>query len=388
MKISNNIVLSNFKKKLSKEKIKKNLNFLLKNKNEILKSCSPSYKYKYSNKFLKKIKKKSLNLRVIGMGGSILGLKAISQFLSSKIKKKVIYIDNLNPDLKNYKDLKKPLNLVISKSGNTLETIANVNILVKKNHQNIFITQNSESYLKVLANKLKAHVIDHNNFIGGRYSVLSEVGMLPSILLGLKEKKFKQLNNIVKNKNFLDSLITNTANIIFFLKKKKYNSVILNYDKDSEDLFKWYQQLVGESLGKKQKGAFPIISTMPKDNHSLMQLYLDGPKNNFFTFFSVNEKKSEKIINSKLLKSHSYLKNKSFGLILNSQKLASEKVFFKKKIPFRSFEILRRNEETLGELFTFFILETILVSKSLGLNPYNQPAVELIKTETKKRLIS
>ena len=388
MKISNNIVLSNFRKKLSKEKIKKNLNFLLKNKNEILKSCSPSYKYKYSNKFLKKIKKKSLNLRVIGMGGSILGLKAISQFLSSKIKKKVIYIDNLNPDLKNYKDLKKPLNLVISKSGNTLETIANVNILVKKNHQNIFITQNSDSYLKVLANKLKADVIDHNNFIGGRYSVLSEVGMLPSILLGLKEKKFKQLNNIVKNKNFLDSLITNTANIIFFLKKKKYNSVILNYDKDSEDLFKWYQQLVGESLGKKQKGAFPIISTMPKDNHSLMQLYLDGPKNNFFTFFSVNEKKSEKIINSKLLKSYSYLKNKSFGFILNSQKLASEKVFFKKKIPFRSFEILRRNEETLGELFTFFILETILVSKSLGLNPYNQPAVELIKTETKKRLIS
>tara|TARA_Y100000591_G_C21779565_1_gene670215 strand:- start:59 stop:1225 length:1167 start_codon:yes stop_codon:yes gene_type:complete len=388
MKISNNIVLSNFRKKLSKEKIKKNLNFLLKKKNEILKSCSPSYKYKYSNKFLKKIKKKSLNLRVIGMGGSILGLKAISQFLSSKIKKKVIYIDNLNPDLKNYKDLKKPLNLVISKSGNTLETIANVNILVKKNHQNIFITQNSDSYLKVLANKLKADVIDHNNFIGGRYSVLSEVGMLPSILLGLKEKKFKQLNNIVKNKNFLDSLITNTANIIFFLKKKKYNSVILNYDKDSEDLFKWYQQLVGESLGKKQKGAFPIISTMPKDNHSLMQLYLDGPKNNFFTFFSVNEKKSEKIINSKLLKSYSYLKNKSFGFILNSQKLASEKVFFKKKIPFRSFEILRRNEETLGELFTFFILETILVSKSLGLNPYNQPAVELIKTETKKRLIS
>ncbi len=388
MKISNNIVLSNFKKKLSKEKIKKNLYFLLKNKNEILKSCSPSYKYKYSNEFLKKIKKKSLNLRVIGMGGSILGLKAISQFLSSKIKKKVNYIDNLNPNLKNYKDLKKPLNLVISKSGNTLETIANVNILVKKNHQNIFITQNSESYLKVLANKLKADVIDHNNFIGGRYSVLSEVGMLPSILLGLNEKKFKQLNNIVKNKDFLNSLITNTANIVFFLKKKKYNSVILNYDKDSEDLFKWYQQLVGESLGKKQKGAFPIISTMPKDNHSLMQLYLDGPKNNFFTFFSVKEKKSEKIINSKLLKSYSYLKNKSLGFILNSQKLASEKVFLKKNIPFRSFEILRRNEETLGELFTFFILETILVSKSLGLNPYNQPAVELIKTETKKKLIS
>ena len=89
---------------------------------------------------------------------------------------------------------------------------------------------------------------------------------------------------MIKKKGFIDSLVSNVANILYFIKKKKNNSIILNYDENSDDLFRWYQQLVGESLGKKQKGIFPFISTMPKDNHSLMQLYLDGPQKNFFTF--------------------------------------------------------------------------------------------------------
>ena len=126
---------------------------------------------------------------------------------------------------------------------------------------------------------------------------------------------------------------------------------------------------------------------MPKDNHSLMQLYLDGPKQNFFTFFSVREKDSNKIVNNSILSSHKYIKNKKFSEILNAQKAATENVFYKSKIPFRSFEIINRNEEVLGELFTFFILETILLGKALNINPYDQPLVELIKTETNKRLI-
>ena len=321
------------------------------------------------------------------MGGSILGTKAIFSFLEKKIKKKIIFFDNLLPKFK-LNNEKKILNLIVSKSGNTLETISNVNNLIKKNQKNIFITENNTSYLRMLANKMKAEVVDHNNYIGGRYSVLSEVGMLPASLVGLDEKKFKQFNNLIKKKSFINSLVQNVNNILFFVKNKKYNSVIINYDENAEDLFKWYQQLVGESLGKKQKGIFPLISTMPKDNHSLMQLYLDGPKKNFFTFFSVREKDSNKIINSSILSSHKYIKNKRFSEILNAQKKATEKVFFKNKIPFRSFEILNRNEEVLGELFTFFILETILLGKFLNLNPYDQPAVEMIKKSTKKILMN
>ena len=238
-----------------------------------------------------------------------------------------------------------------------------------------------------LANKLKAEIVHHNNFIGGRYSVLSEVGMLPAELMGLNVKSFKQFNSLVNNKKFIDALISDVSSILYFSKKKKFNSIIINYDEQSENLFKWYQQLVAESLGKKKRGILPIVSNMPKDNHSVMQLYLDGFKNNFFTFFYTHEKQSQKINNNTILYSQEFLKGKNLAEITYAQKKATENVFKMKNIPFRSFEIKKRNEKTLGELFSFFILETILIGKSLNLNPYDQPAVELIKTETKNLLI-
>ena len=383
-----NLKFLNFKKKIFSSVVKNELKLLLGDKeNEVINSLKLSYKYSYSNKFLNKFKNKFSSIRLIGMGGSILGTKAIYSFLNSQIKKKIFFFDNLLPLLKKEKK-SNFLNIIISKSGNTLETISNTNNIVKKSQRNIFITENSNNYLRNLANQLKAEIVDHNNFIGGRYSVLSEVGMLPCSLLGLKSNKFKQFNSLIKKKGFIDSLVSNVANILYFTKKKKNNSIILNYDENSDDLFKWYQQLVGESLGKKQKGIFPFISTMPKDNHSLMQLYLDGPQKNFFTFFSVSEKKSNKIINSTILETFSFIKNKKFSQILDSQRIATQKVFNNMNIPFRSFEIKKRNEETLGELFTFFILETILLGKCLKINPYDQPAVELIKKSTKKTLLN
>ena len=320
------------------------------------------------------------------MGGSTLGAQSIYDFLKNRVQTNFEFVDNLNTD-KSKVLKKKYTNLVISKSGNTIETIANSNVFIKKNDNNIFITENKRSYLYLLAEKLKAEVIYHNNFIGGRYSVLSEVGMLPAELMGLDYKKFRQLNSLIKNKKFLNALIESVSSTIFFIKKKKFNSIIINYDEKSENLFKWYQQLVAESLGKKKKGILPIVSNMPKDNHSVMQLYLDGFQNNFYTFFYVHGDKSEKIKNNMILKSQDFLKNKSLSDITYSQYRATENIFAKKNIPFRSFEVEKRNEKTLGELFCFFILETILLGRFLKINPYDQPAVELIKKETKKILI-
>ncbi len=219
------------------------------------------------------------------MGGSILGTETIYDFLKHKIKKNFIFNNNLQSKINTTASKKINANLVVSKSGNTLETISNSNVIIKKKDKNIFITEAKNSYLYLLAKKLKAEIVHHNNFIGGRYSVLSEVGMLPAELMGLNVKKFKQLNNLIKNKRFIDELIKNVNSTLYFLKQKKFNSIILNYDESSENLFKWYQQLVAESLGKKGKGILPIISSMPKDNHSLMQLYLDGPKKTFSPFF-------------------------------------------------------------------------------------------------------
>ena len=324
--LTKNINFKNFKVKKSSNKIKKDLNIILKKKNSILNSLSSSYRNSYSKKTILKFKKYS-HIKIIGIGGSIIGTKAIYQFLKNKIKKNFYFNDDLQPEIKIEKKNIKYLNLIVSKSGNTLETISNSNIIIKKKDKNIFITENRKSYLYLLAEKLKAEIIHQNNFIGGRYSVLSEVGMLPAELMGLNSAKFKQLNNLIKNKKFINALITNVNNTLFFLKQKKFNSIILNYDESSENLFKWYQQLIAESLGKKGKGILPIISSMPKDNHSVMQFYLDGPKNNFFTFFHVKDKNSSKINNNILLSSHKYLQNKNLSEIILSQKLATEKVF-------------------------------------------------------------
>ncbi len=382
--LSTGIKFKPFKNKKKTKKIKSILKKLLINQNQVLVSLSKNYKYSYDNKYLKKFKNSS-NFRIIGMGGSTLGAQAIYDFLRHKIKKKFTFIDNLISSQK--KDNKKFINIIISKSGNTTETIINANILIKKKDKNIFITEDKPSYLNLLASKLRADIIHHNDFIGGRYSVLSEVGMLPAELMGLNPKKFKQLNFLIKKKSFINSLISSVSATLYFIKEKKYNSIIINYDEKSENLFKWYQQLIAESLGKKNSGILPIVSIMPRDNHSVMQLYLDGFKNNFFTFFHVNEIKSDKIRNSIILPQQGYLKNKNSSRILYTQKKATENVFMKKNIPFRSFEVKKRDEKTLGELFCFFILETILIGKALNINPYDQPAVELIKTETKKLLI-
>ena len=380
-----NISFKNFLIKKKKLIVKKNLNSILNEKNQVIRSLSKSYKDSFSKKNTKHFNKR-FDYRIIGMGGSTLGAQAIYDFLKKKIKKNFIFVDNLNA-FKNKKAKKNLNNLIISKSGNTTETIVNANILIKKRDKNLFITEKKKSYLSLFAQKLKAEVVDHNNYIGGRYSVLSEVGMLPAELMGLNYKNFRQLNNLVKNKYFMKALVSNVEATIYFLKAKKFNSIIINYDEQSTNLFNWYQQLVAESLGKKKKGILPIISVMPKDNHSVMQLYLDGFKNNFFTFFYSHENNSSKINNETVLLEQKFLKNKDINQIMFAQKKATENVFKQKNIPFRSFEIKKRDEKTLGELFCFFILETILIGKTLKVNPFDQPAVELIKKETKKILI-
>ena len=293
------MIFKNFLDIKKNKKIQKDLQNLLKNEPPLFQTLKPNYKYSYSKKTILKYKKFS-NIRIIGMGGSILGSEAIYDFLKKKINKKLTFVNNLNSNGDYFKDKKINLNLIISKSGNTLETIANANTLIKKNEKSIIITENKVSYLTNLAKKLKAEIFEHKNFVGGRYSVLSEVGMLPAELMNLDESKFKQFNNLIKNKTFVNNLINNVGSTLHLIKKDKFNSIILNYDEQSENFFKWYQQLIAESLGKKSKGLMPIVSSMPKDNHSLMQLYLDGPKKNIYTFFNVLDNAVIKIKNNNL----------------------------------------------------------------------------------------
>ncbi len=379
-----NITSFNLKKK-NDNKIKKILFKILQKKDQnykIIDTFSNNYQYSYNKKKISKFKKYK-TISIFGLGGSSLCIKAIYDFLRFKIKKKAYFYDNL--DVVIPKIIRnRNLDIIISKSGSTLETIVNQNIF--SNSKKLFITENKKSYLMDLALKLKSDIVEHRNFVGGRYSVLSEVGMLPAELLGLKSEKFKRFDNLIKNKSFLRTLINNVDMMYKFYLSGKTNSVILNFDKGSVSLLEWYQQLLSESLGKKGKGFFPIISNLPKDNHSLMQLYLDGNKNNFFTIFDSINYKAPKIKNKNLLSGYNFLKNKSIKTVMNAQKDAIKRVFKKRGLKFRNFEILKKDEESLGIIFTYFMLETILLGKLMRLNPFDQPAVESIKKETRRIL--
>ena len=376
MKLKNNIV---FKSAISKnlkqntflkkeiENIYKNINL----KKNTLNSLGNRFKLNFDKNELSKFNKFK-NIAIIGMGGSILGTKAIYNFLSTKIKKKFLFYDNLDHDKLNLLNIssKKTLYILVSKSGDTLETLTNINFVKKKltKKNTIIICEKNKSQLAKFATKSKILHIKHRSYIGGRYSVLSEVGMLPSYLMDLNVENIRK-NLLLYLKAKRNLLLKNTNELSKIFSSTKYRSIImLNYDIRIESFLSWLQQLLGESLGKRKKGLLPLISLAPKDHHSLLQLYLDGSKDKLFYIFSSN------------------LKNKKLNKIISAQKNALKKVFVKKKIPFREIEIKNYNEDTLGELFSYFILETVLLGRMMNINPFDQPAVEEVKKVTKSLL--
>ena len=275
-------------------KTKKDLNNIFKRHNtqdNFFNVLRDNFKLNFNISDIKKFSK-FRNIVIIGMGGSVLGTKAIYTFLYKRIKKNLIIIDNLdNRNLYKIKKLKKEkkLFILVSKSGNTLETLSNINLLsnfINKSKNTIIISENQNSALSIFAKKNNIKFVEHNKYIGGRFSVLTEVGMLPAYLMGLKINLFRK--NLFKffqsEKNFISNSVSILSQI--YLSKKIKSIVLINYNSEFLDFNFWCQQLISESLGKKGKGLFPVVSQAPKDHHSLLQLYLDGPKDKIFYVFT------------------------------------------------------------------------------------------------------
>ena len=374
-------------------KILDEINFNLENTKDTFHVLSKKFEFNFHLKDLKKFDKFK-TVVVVGMGGSILGSNAIYDFMKHKVKKKFIFFDNLDYEkLLNFKkknNINKNLFIIISKSGNTIETLVNFIALniIRKNAKNIIIiSENKDNTLLSISKKYNLHYVKHKNFLGGRYSVLSEVGIIPAYLMGVNIKKLRNnLENYLKT-NKMNFLKNSSISLTKILNKKKYkNLIFLNYAPQLEKFLFWCQQLIAESLGKKGKGFLPIISNTPKDHHSLLQLYLDGPKDKIFYFFSIYNNQGESLQTKKISKKINYLNNKNINDIKETQKKAVIKALTKNNIPFREFIINKTNEETLGELFSYFMLETSIVGKMANINPFNQPAVEQVKIFTKKIL--
>ncbi len=392
----------NIPRKFIKKKIvgfeklfKNNFNLILNNidkETNTFHILSKKYNFSFIKKELNKFKKFK-QIAIIGMGGSILGSEAIHDFLKHKIKKKIFFIDNLDSEklsLLTNENCNKILFIVISKSGETVETISSLFFLkiLKKDAKNlILIAEKTNNILHSLAKKFNLYFVEHKKYIGGRYSVLSEVGILPSYLFGLNIKEMrKNIREHLKSYkiNFLKESVLTLSSLLKNSNKK--NIVFLNYSPKLNKFLFWYQQLIAESLGKNENGFFPVISETPKDHHSLLQLYLDGPKDKIFYIFSIKEKKTSSLKINNLTKKSNFLHNKHLNEIKIAQKEALIKSLKKKNIPFREIVINETDEKTIGRLFSYFMLETAMIGKILKINPFDQPAVEEVKNFTRSIL--
>jgi len=384
-----------FVKKYNNEykKIISEINLEINDPKKTLNVLDNNYKFNFKIKDIQRFKSFK-NIAIIGMGGSILGTEAINNFLLKKIKKKIHFFNNLEPqkifNFKKNNNLDKVLFLIISKSGNTTETLSNffsMNILKKNSKNIIIISKKKNNFLFSLSKKFNLFHVEHKSNIGGRYSVLSEPGIIPALLMGINI--FKLRSNIKKflngRANFF--LKESSVKLASLLNSKKINNLIfLNYSPELEKFLFWCQQLIAESLGKKGKGFLPVISNAPKDHHSLLQLYIDGPKDKIFHIFSLQDSTKERVNIKENIYKNNFLNKKKLSSIKSAQKNALIKALKKNKIPFREFEIKSANEEILGTLFSYFILETVIIGKLIKVNPFDQPAVEQIKFYTKKIL--
>ena len=376
-------------KKDNKKNIQQKLNKFINQKNSPLNFLSNKHTLKLNIKKLNEYKKFK-TIVIIGMGGSILGAKSIHSIFEKKIKKKFFFIDNL--DIEKIKIVnkyyKKSLFIVISKSGETIETLTNLNALssiIIKASNTIIITENKNNTLNKFAKKNNIYRISHKDFIGGRYSVLTEVGMVPSFFMGLNLKNFKA--NI---KNVFNNSLVETTNILTkFYKSKKISSIIfLNYSPILNNLILWGQQLIAESLGKKNMGLMPVLSEGPRDHHSLLQLYLDGPKDKIFYIFSFKEKNQKKLKKNIFNSEFNFIKNKTMSQVVFAQKDALKEVLRKKKINFKEIIFNKLDEKTLADFYSHFILETVLTASLKKVDPFGQPAVEAVKKIAKRSLKS
>ena len=288
--------------------------------------------------------------------------------------------------------------IVISKSGTTPETLSQfgavINLAYEKNILDILyantlvVTEFKNSPLFNIAKKNNCLLLEHQKDIGGRYSIFSNVGMIPAIIAGLDVKKIHQGALSIINKNNF----TNTfkfAQLYRFCNANNFlSNVIMTYSDGLNYFGKWYLQLWAESIGKKNRGITALHATGTTDQHSQLQLYLDGPKDKFFTFIKSNYKNKGLKINSEIMRGESvnYLVDKTMGDLMHAEQNATIDTFKLNNFKFREITIENINEESIGSLMANSIIETIAACVYFDVDPFDQPAVEQGKILTKKYL--
>ncbi|WDL74546.1 glucose-6-phosphate isomerase [Helicobacter winghamensis] len=354
----------------------------------------------YNTKFLESI----TNIIIVGIGGSSLGTKAIDTLLSHQNNRKKIklrFLEHTDP-IMIQKDLRRvkyedTLFIVISKSGLTVETtslfkyiLARFSLLKSDRKNHLLAITDSNSPLQKWCQKEGIQNITISPNIGGRFSVLSAVGLLPLAILGYDIKKIlqgaKQIND--------DFFINRKDNILkkaLFLAKNETTypiSVLFSYSSVFRHFNAWYVQLWGESLGKldtyqQKRGLTPIALIGSIDQHSFLQLIMQGPANKTITFLSVENLSQRPLyipdISLEGLEATDFVNQTSFNQLLKLQCISTKESVISQNVPVDSIVLDSLNEQSVGALVFYYELLTSCVGILLQIDTYNQPGVEFGK---------
>lgn len=350
------------------------------------------------NTIAKEIRENFSDLVVISMGGAALNPQSALKLISQKSTTNIHFLDNTDPvffkNLIESLDLKQTAFLTISNSGETLETLTLLGIVLNEfkryrinNDKNFyFITNINNSTLFKLATSINAKIYPHTSEISGRFAGFTNITALIGLVAELDMGEFIEGGNEVLRNFWTDkenSTAARAANTIMSLAKPIL--VNLGYLQKFSSYLGWYSQIIAESLGKNSKGFTPLKSLAPNDHHSMLQLYLDGPKDKIFTMFHV-KKIAEDLGRFKVLGNDivGNLANRSLEDINNTIFEAALQTFKTQRIPFRTIILDDLSAKSVGAITAHSMVEVVLVGHLLEVNPFDQPSVESIKKHAKK----
>ena len=354
---------------------------------------------------------------LLGTGGSSLGGQTLAQLAGYKVEglgvlrgpPRLHFMDNLDPDSYGALLAKLPLAttrfIAISKSGSTGETlmqtaaalaaVRNAGLASRIPELFLGLTEpakgSKRSGLRVLCDEYKIAMLDHDPGVGGRFSVLTNVGLLPAALLGLdiaavRAGAASALAPILEKRTPADVPAAVGAALSVALGKPI--TVMMAYADRLERFTRWYVQLWAESLGKDGKGTTPIGALGPVDQHSQLQLFIAGPRDKLFTVVTTGAAGHGPRIEADLarLAGEPDFAGKTMGDLVAAQGRATAETLANNGCPVRTIHIERLDETSLGELLMHFMLETIIAAQLLGVDAFDQPAVEEGKVLAKKYL--
>lgn len=352
------------------------------------------------------IRSESEHVVVAGAGGSSLSGRVAASLAHLHHRPALHFLDNIDPDaidqLLARIDARRSYFLIISKSGTTVETLGHLHVLLAHARQSLaageiarrflLITMPGDNPMRRTAQAHGMRVLDHAADIGGRFSLLSNVGLLPAAIAGLDIEALRAgAGQIVDSlKRAPDPGACESAcgaAIQYGFMQRGYNiSVMLPYSERLAGFSSWYRQSWAESLGKAGKGSTPIRAVGTTDQHSQLQLYLDGPKDKLFHLITLPRAGSGQKIAMTQDDAFSYLHGRTTGDIMESQQKATLETLLRHGCPVRHIEIERLDGYTLGALVMHFTLEIIFTAELLGINPFDQPAVEESKQIARRHM--